>query len=166
MLLRWLPAIVSEGLVGFRHTMRVFALLHRGTTPLDRIEYLAGQPQIHALLADAIERAIDDVLGHRLLAALHDDIDEPRQHFAAELGVRQDTALGCFSSTCHTITPLLVLGLGTFRAVFGATLSAICDTGGVETAAHRVVAHAGQVLDAAAADQHHRMLLKDMPFTP
>ena len=31
-------------------------------------------------------------------------------------------------------------------------------------AANDVIAHAGQVLDAAAADQHHRVLLQVVPF--
>src|SRR4029077_7879719 len=53
--------------------------------------------------------------------------------------------------------PLLLRALG---AVLGAALLALADAGAVERAAHRVIAHARQVLDAAAADEHHRVLLQ------
>ena len=49
-------------------------------------------------------------------------------------------------------------------AVLGAALAALGDAGAVERAAHGVVAHARQVLDAAAADQHHRVLLQVVAF--
>src|SRR5215471_14413961 len=51
--------------------------------------------------------------------------------------------------------PLLLLD-----AVLGARLLAVADAGGVERAAHHLVAHARQVLDAPAADQHDRVLLQ------
>src|SRR3954454_22459497 len=53
------------------------------------------------------------------------------------------------------IGPLLLL-----HAVLGAGLLAVADAGGVERAAHDLVAHARQVLDAAAADEHDRVLLQ------
>src|SRR6185437_8672974 len=56
---------------------------------------------------------------------------------------------------------LLLRPLG---AVLGAPLLAIADAGAVERAAHRVIAHTGQVLDAAAADQHHGVLLQVVPL--
>src|SRR5277367_2116482 len=49
-------------------------------------------------------------------------------------------------------------------AIERTALLAILDTLGVEHAAENVIAHAGQVLDAAAADQHHRLLLEVMPL--
>src|SRR5512139_3096327 len=49
-------------------------------------------------------------------------------------------------------------------AVLGAALLALADAGAVECAAHRVVADAREVLDAAAADQHHRVLLEVVAF--
>src|SRR3569833_2413872 len=50
---------MRKGLVGLRHTMRVFALLHRRAALLDRIEYLAGETQIHGLFtASAV--GVDD----------------------------------------------------------------------------------------------------------
>src|SRR6476646_1554682 len=54
--------------------------------------------------------------------------------------------------------------LGTLRAVFRTALLAVLDALGIEDAAENVVAHAGQVLDAAAADHDHGMLLKVMAF--
>src|SRR5262245_58918633 len=56
---------------------------------------------------------------------------------------------------------LLLRALG---AVLGTALLALADAGAVERAAHRVVAHAGQVLDAAATDQDHGVLLKVVAF--
>src|SRR6516225_5657760 len=52
---------------------------------------------------------------------------------------------------------LLLRALG---AVLGATLLALADAGTVERAAHGVIANARQVLDAAAADEHYRVLLQ------
>src|SRR5471030_2208895 len=58
--------------------------------------------------------------------------------------------------------PLLFLrALG---AVLGATLLAVADPGAVQRAAHGVVANARKILDAAAADQHHRVLLQVVAF--
>src|SRR5690606_28650222 len=49
-------------------------------------------------------------------------------------------------------------------AVLGTCLLAILDALEVERAAHDVVAHARQVLDPAAANQHHRVLLQVVAF--
>src|SRR5512137_2647273 len=51
-------------------------------------------------------------------------------------------------------------GLRALRAVLRTALLAVLDALRVEGAAHDVVAHARQVLHAAAADQHHRVLLQ------
>src|SRR5436190_23608163 len=53
----------------------------------------------------------------------------------------------------------------TLRAILGTALLAVLDALGIEDAAENVVAHAGQVLDATAADHDHRVLLKVMAFT-
>src|SRR6516162_9872003 len=53
--------------------------------------------------------------------------------------------------------PLLLRALG---AVLRAALLALADPGAIQGAAHRVVAHARQVLHAAATDEHHRVLLQ------
>src|SRR6202790_1685722 len=52
--------------------------------------------------------------------------------------------------------------LRTFRAVLRPALFAVLDALGVQHAAENVVAHAGQILDATAADHHHRVLLEVM----
>src|SRR5436309_11188582 len=53
----------------------------------------------------------------------------------------------------------------TLRAILRTALLAVLDALGIEDAAEDVVAHAGQVLDAAATDHDHRVLLKVMAFT-
>src|SRR5215813_9383072 len=50
----------------------------------------------------------------------------------------------------------------TLGAVLGTALLTVLDALGIQHAAEDVVAHAGQVLDAAAADHHHRVLLEVM----
>src|SRR5271170_2205490 len=65
-------------------------------------------------------------------------------------------------ATRHLICSRL---LRTLRAVLRTALLTVLDALGIEDAAENVVAHAGQVLDAAAADHHHRVLLKVMTFT-
>src|SRR5262245_26631019 len=62
---------------------------------------------------------------------------------------------------------MVVLSLGCLRllrAVLRSPLLAVLHTLGIEAAAHDVVAHAGQVLDAPAADEHHRVLLQVVPL--
>src|SRR5476649_389186 len=54
--------------------------------------------------------------------------------------------------------------LRTLGAIERTALLAVLDTLGVQHAADDVVAHAGKVLDAAAADQHHAVLLQVMAF--
>src|SRR5690606_18816752 len=53
------------------------------------------------LVGDVIESAIDDALGNRLLARLHDHIDELRNILRSELRIRQDFTLGYFTTTRH-----------------------------------------------------------------
>src|SRR5436190_6728488 len=50
------------------------------------------------------------------------------------------------------------------HAVLRAGLLAVADAGGVERPADDLVAHARQVLDAAAADEHHGVLLQVVAF--
>src|SRR3546814_2655337 len=52
-----------------------------------------------------------------------------------------------------------------YTTLFRSTrLAALGHAGAIEAAAHRVVAHTRQILDAAAADQHHGVLLQVVPF--
>lgn len=55
--------------------------------------------------------------------------------------------------------------LRTLGAVLRAALLAILDALGVEHAAQDVVANAGKIADAAAADEHDRVLLQVVAFT-
>src|SRR3990172_11214331 len=50
---------------------------------------------------DNVKRVIDDVLGNRFLAARHDHVDKFLYLHIAVLRVRQDVALGYFSTTWH-----------------------------------------------------------------
>ncbi|GAB1460016.1 hypothetical protein MASR2M50_17900 [Thauera sp.] len=50
---------------------------------------------------DVIERAIDDALCDGLLARLHDHVDELGDVLISELGIRQNFALGYFTTTRH-----------------------------------------------------------------
>src|SRR5262245_55303349 len=52
-----------------------------------------------------------------------------------------------------------------FRAVAAAGLAPAADAAGVERAAHDLVADAGQVLHAAAAHEHDRVLLEIVALT-
>src|SRR5882672_1757710 len=134
--------------------------LHRRLDVLERRgQHLEGlRAAATGLLGDAIEGTIDDALGGGFLAALHHDVHELREHVALELRVRQDGAAGRSGATRHGSIPRLFLrALG---AVLGSALLAIADAGAVERAANRVVAHTRQVLDAAAADEHHGVLLQ------
>src|SRR3954466_7064094 len=65
-------------------------------------------------------------------------------------------------ATRHRSDPGL---LRTLRAVLRTTLLTVLDALGIQHAAEDVVTHAGQILDATAADHDHGVLLKVMAFT-
>src|ERR1700750_2647284 len=66
---------------------------------------------------------------------------------------------GCFGAgPLRGMSALLLL-----RSVAAARLLATADTLGVQRAADDLVAHAREVLHAAAADQHDRVLLQVVP---
>ena len=105
-----------------------------------------------------LEGAVDDPLGDGLLAVEHDGVHEFGEHDVPELRIGEDFALLGAAAAGHGFL-LFSLTFRLFRtlgAVFGAALAAVLDTLGVEHAAQHVVADAGQVADAAAADQHHQ----------
>src|SRR5699024_7247040 len=66
---------------------------------------------------------------------------------------------------CLRDIDLLPSVLGALGAILGATLATIGDAGGIKAAAHGVITHTGKVLDTAATNQHHRVLLKVVPLT-
>src|SRR5439155_18677804 len=106
---------------------------------------------------DLFECLIDDPLGQALLALEHEAVDELGQSHVGVYGIGQDGAFGDAGSARHGSGGLLALG-----AVLAASLLAVLGAGRVEGAADDVIAHAGQVLDAAAPDEHHRVLLQVM----
>src|SRR3954462_13942031 len=55
-----LPAVMGEGLVGFGHAMRVFALFHRATAKVGSVEQLVGQLLLHRLAVAARRGVADD----------------------------------------------------------------------------------------------------------
>ena len=63
------------------------------------------------------------------------------------------------------LTGLFLRSFGTLGTVLRATLSAVFDAAGVESAAHDVVTHTGEVLDTSATDKHDRVLLQVVTFT-
>src|SRR5690606_30694999 len=132
---------------------------------------------------------VEDALGRRLLAVVHQAVDELAGQLRAEARVGSELSLAggelaghgswCTWSWSGDGTDrgeqpprrgrgLLLLdrsgalGLG---AVLGAGLLAVGDAERVEHAADDVVAHAGQVADAAPAHEHDRVLLQVVAFT-
>src|SRR3546814_19301868 len=78
-----------------------------------------------------------------------------------ELRIGQDFTLFRATTTGHLISSLL----RTLGAVFRTALLTVLDALGIQNAAQDVVADAGQVANTAAANQHHRVLLKVVAFT-
>ena len=60
---------------------------------------------------------------------------------------------------------LALCGFRPFCAVLGAALFPVFHAGGVEAAAHHVIAHARQILYPPPTDQHHGVLLQVVSFT-
>src|SRR5262249_42999140 len=123
----------------------------------DRQRVLLGLGLDHA------ERAVDDAFGNRLLSGIHHRVHELGDDDVSELRVRKHLTLFGGMATRHLLFSLVPRGLfGTLGAVFRPALLTVLDALGVQHAAENVVAHAGQVLDAAAADHDHRVLLQVM----
>src|SRR5205814_4642391 len=99
---------------------------------------------------DRVDRVVEDLLRDALLPAPHDLVDDLAGELVVEARVPLQEHLGRLVGTRHGIRSLL----GTLGPVLGTAAAAVLDAGGVEAAAQDVVAHAGQVAHAAAADQH------------
>src|SRR3954470_9689361 len=69
-----LPAIVRERAVGFRHLVRVFALLDGVSPAVRRVEQLGGEPLGHCFLV-AVPGGRDDPADAERLAARHPHFD-------------------------------------------------------------------------------------------
>jgi hypothetical protein len=63
-----------------------------------------------AFLLDLFQRAVNDALCNRLLAAFHDHVHELGQLDIAELGIRQDFTFGDFATTWHFFTSFASVG--------------------------------------------------------
>src|SRR4051812_35437669 len=72
-------------------------VLHRLAEHLDRV--------LVRLRLDDVERAVDDALGDRLLAARHEDVDELRKVDVGELRVGKDYSFRYFSAARHVLYP-------------------------------------------------------------
>src|SRR5262245_26285093 len=70
-----LPAIVGEGLVGFGHTMRVFALLDGAAAQVRRVEQLVRELLLHRLAVAALPRVEDQPANAERQAAVRIDFD-------------------------------------------------------------------------------------------
>src|SRR5258706_899827 len=127
---------------------------HARADVVERAAEQANRLLLRALF-DQLERAVGDRLGDALLAALHQHVDELRDLAIAELRIRGCVPPGHLASSRHLA--LLFPALG---AVATAGLVAAVDTERIESSADDVVADAGKILDAAAADQHHRVFLQ------
>src|SRR4051794_10576900 len=84
---------------------------------------------------------------------------------------RQSTSCFCAIPDRALLSPRLsgmtcsaLRSLRTLRAVLGTALLTVLDALGIEDAAENVVAHARQILDAAAADHDHGVFLKVVAF--
>jgi hypothetical protein len=76
-------------------------------------------------------------------------------------GVGVDFAFFCAVTTGHLMCSLL----RTLGAVLRTALLTVLDALGIEHTTDDVIAHTGKVLHTAAADHHHRVLLKVVAFT-
>src|SRR5579885_516272 len=162
---------------------------HAARADLDRGHYIVERllEDVERILfgfgLDRLQRAVDNRLGNRLFAVVHDGVHELGDHDISELRIRNDLALFCGVAAGHwfalsvsslwlsrlslrspKITVAWLRLLWAFCAVLGTALFAILDALRVEYAAQDVVAHAGQILHAAAADHHYRVLLQIVPL--
>jgi hypothetical protein len=112
------------------------------------------------LLLDLGQRAIDNGLGSRLLAGIHQRVHELGQDQVAELGIGQNFALFSCVTTGHCDLSLL-RPLG---AVFRTALLAVLHALRIQRAADDVVTHTRQILHAATADHDDRVFLKVVAF--
>src|SRR5512142_407182 len=103
----------------------------------------------------------------RLISTLTNLATSPLEYFGSgrisRLGISLRRGMALSSRIC-VWRRLALRSLRLLGAVLGATLLAVLDAGSIETAAHHVVAHPGQILHAAAADEHHRVLLQVVAF--
>ncbi len=112
---------------------------------------------------DDLERVRKNPARDGLLPLLHETVDEL---FGEGIGSDGDVRLDGLGHNGFWEERLQDTDLlGTLGAVAGTTLLAVTNTLGVENAANDVVADARKILNAAAADEHHGVLLKVVSLT-
>src|ERR687892_1583460 len=87
------------------------------------------------------QSAIENIFRDALLATAHDRVDELRNQLVAILRVWQYFSFSDFTFARHKIL------LGSFRAVFGATLSPFLNPDRIQRSANDVIANTGKILD-------------------
>src|SRR5712664_745938 len=134
------------------------------------------------LLRHLIHRAVKHPLRRRLLAFPHHRADELLHNVAGidRIGRLWSPENKSFAWHCslsllqksfhaqplnQTVALLRRRGLGPLRAVLRSSLLAVLHARGVQRSAHDVIAHTRQILHAAAAHQHDRVLLQVMADT-
>src|SRR5262249_35240507 len=110
---------------------------------------------VPGLFLDDVEALVDDPLRRAPLAVVHHAVDELTDERTLINRIRRNVALRDFSSTWHDLSLLRALG-----AVLRTTLHPPLHADGVERPAHDVIPDARQILHAAAANQHERVLLQ------
>src|SRR3954447_1039204 len=127
-------------------------LEHRADV-LDRL--LQGDERgVRSLLADLLERAVDDALGGRLLPVEQDPVDQLGHQRVLIDRVWLDRPAYGRALARHLLVAALL------RAVTGTALSAVLHARRVERASHDRVPDTTEVLGAAAAHEHDRVLLQ------
>src|SRR5687768_3411214 len=96
-----LPAVVREGLIRFRHPMRVFALLHGAAAQVRRVEQLVRKLLLHRLAVAALSRERDQPADAERETPV-------RVHFDRDLVIRAaDAARLHFEARLHVVERLL-----------------------------------------------------------
>src|SRR5690348_12096381 len=134
--------------------------LHRRADIADRSLKVLDRVVDLGLLLDDVERVVDDLAGGRLFTIPHDGVDKLFNTDRAVLDVRAGD-IAIFYRATHMVklqnsNYKLFLAL---NAIAAARYVALFDRGGIETAAHHLVADV-DVLHAAGAHNNHRVLLE------
>src|SRR6185503_3564147 len=132
--------------------------LHVINRPFENFQRLFAR-----LVADLAHSIVENALGHTLFAFPHHTTDELRHQRAAVDRIGKYFASFGYSSSWHivlvypalprSVLLLLGAGFGSFRSILRASLLAIGNADRIERAANHVIADAGKILHATAADQ-------------
>src|SRR6202012_4160010 len=132
-----------------------------GTNVVERVVEHT-QRLLTGALGNPLEGVIDGALGDGLFPIDHHNVHEFHKGDVTEFGIRQNFTLFSLATTRHVF--FLLALLRPLRAVLRARLLAVLDTLGIERAANDVIANAGKILHATAADHDHGVFLKVVAF--